>query len=62
MNSRVHPNYKTNYRVTNWAPYDRALVRGGDVTLWISQDAIHRLLQLGSLRRPGDAAQSSRKC
>ncbi|MFT4569815.1 MAG: hypothetical protein ACI8TX_000283 [Hyphomicrobiaceae bacterium] len=40
MNSRVHPNYKTNYRVTNWAQYDRALVRRGDVTLWISEDAI----------------------
>ncbi len=40
MNSRVHPNYKTNYRVTNWAQYDRALVRRGDVTLWISEDTI----------------------
>jgi hypothetical protein len=40
MNSRVHPNYKTNYRVTNWAEYDRALVRRGDITLWISEDAI----------------------
>ncbi|MFT4572104.1 MAG: hypothetical protein ACI8TX_002569 [Hyphomicrobiaceae bacterium] len=40
MNSRVHHNYKTNYRVTNWAEYDRALVRRGDVTLWISPDAI----------------------
>jgi hypothetical protein len=36
----VHPNYKTKYRVTNWAEYDRALVRRGDVTLWISEDAI----------------------
>ncbi len=40
MNSRVHPNYTTNYRVTNWAQYDRALVRRGDVTLWISEDAV----------------------
>ena len=40
MNSRVHPNYKTQYRVTNWAEYDRALVRRGDLTLWISEDAI----------------------
>ncbi|MFT4572350.1 MAG: hypothetical protein ACI91F_003250, partial [Candidatus Binatia bacterium] len=40
MNSRVHPNYKTNYRVTNWAQYDRALVQRGDITLWISDDAI----------------------
>ena len=26
MNSRVHPKYKTKYRVSNWAEYDRALV------------------------------------
>jgi hypothetical protein len=40
MNSRVHPNYKTKCRVTNWAEYERALVRRGNITLWISQDAI----------------------
>jgi len=34
MKSRVHPNYKTKYRVKNWACYDRALVRRGDVTVW----------------------------
>ncbi len=35
MNSRVHPKYKTKYRVNNWAEYDRALVQRGDITLWI---------------------------
>jgi hypothetical protein len=40
MKSRVHPKYKTKYRVSNWADYDRALVQRGDITLWISQDAI----------------------
>ena len=30
----MHPRYKTEYRVGNWAVYDRALVRRGDVTLW----------------------------
>jgi hypothetical protein len=40
MNSRVHPKYKTNYRVNNWAEYDRALIQRGDITLWISEDAI----------------------
>ena len=40
MKSRVHPTYKTQYRVSNWAEYDRALVQRGDVTLWISPDAI----------------------
>ncbi len=40
MNSRVHPKYKTKYRVNNWREYDRALVHRGDITLWISSDAI----------------------
>ena len=40
MKSRVHPKYKTRYRVTNWASYDRALVRRGDVTVWLSPEAI----------------------
>jgi hypothetical protein len=40
MKSRVHPKYKTKYRVGNWPEYDRALVQRGDLTLWISADAI----------------------
>ena len=40
MRSRVHPKYKTKYRVANWAEYDHALVQRGDITLWISKDAI----------------------
>ena len=40
MKSRVHPTYKTKYRVANWAAYDRALVRRGDVTVWVSPEAI----------------------
>ncbi|MDH3599718.1 MAG: IS5 family transposase [Candidatus Tectomicrobia bacterium] len=35
-----HPKYKTAYRVNNWAEYDKALRDRGDITLWISQDAI----------------------
>jgi len=42
MRSRVHPKYKTKYRVTNWAAYERSLVRRGDVTLWISPEAVKR--------------------
>jgi IS5 family transposase len=38
--SRVHPTYKTKYRVTNWPEYDHGLVDRGDLTLWISQEAI----------------------
>jgi hypothetical protein len=40
MKSRVHPKYKTKCRVGNWTDYDRALVQRGDITLWISTDAI----------------------
>lgn len=40
MKSRAHPKYKTKYRVTNWADYDKALVQRGNITLWISDDAI----------------------
>jgi hypothetical protein len=35
-----HPKYTTAYRVKNWAEYDKALRDRGDLTLWISQDAI----------------------
>lgn len=40
VNSRVHPKYRTKYRVGNWPEYDRALVRRGDITLWLSEDAL----------------------
>jgi hypothetical protein len=40
MKSRVHPKYKTKYHISNWAECDRAVVRRGDITLWISEDAI----------------------
>jgi hypothetical protein len=35
-----HPKYKTAYRVENWRAYDQALRNRGDITLWISQDAL----------------------
>ncbi len=38
--SRVHPPYKTKYRVTNSAEYNQALVDRGNLTLWISPYAI----------------------
>ncbi len=40
MNSRVHPNHKTKYRVENWPEYERGLVRRGDITVWLSPEAI----------------------
>ena len=38
--SRIHPKFKTRYRVENWAKYDRSLVKRGDLTVWLSEDAI----------------------
>jgi IS5 family transposase len=40
MRSKIYPKYKTKYRVNNWPEYDRALVQRGNITLWISDDAI----------------------
>jgi hypothetical protein len=37
---RVHPKYKTKYRVGNWSDYDRALVERGNLTIWLSPDAV----------------------
>ena len=38
--SRVHPQYKTKYRIRNWSTYDRSLVQRGNITLWFTPDAI----------------------
>ena len=40
MKSRVHRKFKTKYRVGNWPAYDDSLVRRGDITLWLSDDAL----------------------
>ncbi len=51
MQSRIHPKYKTKYHVTNWADYDRALVKRCELTLWISEDAIKSWTPTRSGRR-----------
>jgi hypothetical protein len=58
MKSRVHPTYKTKYRVRNWASYDRALVRRGDVTVWLSLEAIAAWKPAGVGRRGGQRKYS----
>tara|TARA_R110002126_G_scaffold27665_16_gene92875 strand:- start:15556 stop:16500 length:945 start_codon:yes stop_codon:yes gene_type:complete len=40
MNSRIHPKYKSKYRVQNWAAYDRVLVRRGSITVWLTPEAV----------------------
>ncbi len=56
--SRVHPKYKTKYRVTNWPEYDRSLVRRGDVTLWLSPTAAASWNAKPSGRRGGQPKYS----
>ena len=53
MNSRVHPKYKTKYRVGNRVEYDRALVQRGDITPWLAADAIAAWKPAPSGRRGG---------
>ena len=58
MQSKVHPTYKTKYRVANWAAYNQALVRRGDVTVWVSSDAIAAWTPGRSGRRGGQRRYS----
>ena len=53
MKSRVHPKYKTRYRVANWPDYERSLVCRGDITLWLSPDAIESWKAVPSGQRGG---------
>ena len=58
MKSKVHPTYKTKYRVANWAAYNQALVGRGDVTVWVSSDAIAAWTPGRSGRRGGQRRYS----
>ena len=58
MKSKVHPTYKTKYRVANWAAYNQALVRRGDVTVWLSSEAIAAWTPRRSGRRGGQQRYS----
>ena len=61
MQPKVHPTYKTKYRIANWPACNRALVHRGDVTVWVSSEAIttwtpRRSGQRGGQRRYSDLA------
>ena len=58
MQSKVHPTYKTKYRVANWAAYNQALVRRGDVTVWLSSEAVAAWTPGRSGRRGGQRRYS----
>ena len=53
MKSKVHPKFKTKYRVGNWSDYDQSLVKRGDITLWISAEAINSWIPSPSGQRGG---------
>ena len=56
--SKVHPTYKTKYRVTNWSEYDRALVRRGDLTIWFTPAALRAWTPLPTGQRGGQPRYS----
>ena len=58
MESKVHPTYKAKYRVANWPAYNQALVRRGDVTVWLSSEAIAAWTPRRSGRRDGQRRYS----
>jgi hypothetical protein len=35
-----HSKYKTSYHIKNWQEYEKSLRKRGDITFWLSQDAI----------------------
>jgi hypothetical protein len=39
---RRHKFQKMRYRVTNWPQYDAALVRRGDLTVWLTEESYGR--------------------
>jgi hypothetical protein len=45
--SKIHPKYKTTYRVRNWSTYERGLVRRGDLTIWFACEVLNRMISLG---------------
>ena len=58
MKSKVHPTYKTKYRVANWPAYNQTLGRRGDVTVWLSSEAIAAWTPRRSGRRGGQRRYS----
>ncbi len=58
MRSLVHPKYKTKYHVENWPEYERSLVQRGDITIWLSPQAIAAWVPEKGGRRGGQRRYS----
>ncbi len=66
MKSRVHPKYKTKFRVANWPSYDRALTRRGqqlDVKLRCIPvgEAVHLVVDSSGLSIVGEGEWAAAK-
>jgi hypothetical protein len=57
--SRVNRKYKTKYRVQNWREYERGLRNRGDVTIWLSEEAIAAWTPAKNGRRGGQRRYSN---
>ena len=57
--SRVNRKYRTKYRLRNWREYERGLKNRGDVTLWLSEEAIEAWTPPSSGRRGGQRRYSN---
>ncbi len=57
--SKVTPKYKRKYRVRNWADYERGLRDRGDVTVWLSDEAIEAWTPPPTGRRGGQPRYSN---
>jgi len=60
MRSKVHPNHKTRYRVTNWPKYDKGLVARGSLTVWLAPNALRSWAPRKNGRRGGQQRCSDR--
>jgi len=47
----THSRRKSLYRVKNWSEYDKALVQGGSITFWLSDDFEKAWLYTGEKQR-----------
>src|SRR5258706_13015646 len=56
----AHPRRKTRYHIRNWAAYDRALVRRGALTVWLTDEAQAMWRYSGPARRGAQPDYSDR--
>ena len=54
-----HPKYKTKYRTRNWRAYEAGLKSRGDVTVWLSDEAIASWTPPNNGRRGGQLRYSN---